>query len=124
MIVLLAENKRVINTVELGKKMEVSPKYLRKLAGPLEKAKIIKSIQGIHGGYILNKVPEKVSIKMVFDALNEDLQISQCLEIKKCALFDECKVKGVWLYLQKVLEKKFFKISIANILADDYFSEK
>lgn len=122
MVVQLAENKTVINTAELGKKMKVSPKYLRKLAGPLEKAKIIKSIQGIHGGYVLNKSPKKVSIKMVFDAFNEDFQISQCLKIKKCGLFNECKVSRVWFYLEKMLEREFFHISIADILSEKFVS--
>ncbi len=120
MIVLLAENKKLINTAELGKQMDVSPKYLRKLAGPLEKAHIIKSIQGIHGGYILNITPENISIKMIFNAFNEEFQISQCLKIKKCGFFDECKVSRVWLYLEKMLEKEFFHISIADIISEKF----
>ncbi len=46
MMVILAEAGGLINTSELGKKMLVSPKYLRKLAGPLEKHQLIKSVQG------------------------------------------------------------------------------
>jgi len=50
MLVILAERGTLINTCELGETMLVSPKYLRKLAGPLEKHNLIRSIQGIYGG--------------------------------------------------------------------------
>ena len=58
MLVILAQNEEVVNTEILGEKMVVSPKYLRKLAGPIEKAGLIHSIQGKYGGYKLNRDPD------------------------------------------------------------------
>ena len=120
MLVLLSEQKKIINTTEIGREMEVSPKYLRKLAGPLEKKKLINSIQGIHGGYILKKNPRQISLKMIFDAFEEDITFSKCLKIKKCELFDECKVRHLWKYLEKKLEKEFLNISIYDILSGKF----
>ncbi len=66
--------------------MHVSPKYLRKLAGPLEKAGLIKSVQGIYGGYALNKKPEEITLQMLMDAFNERVSLADCLLGKKCEL--------------------------------------
>lgn len=115
MLILLAESQNVVNTAELGAKMHVSPKYLRKLAGPLEKAKLIKSIQGIHGGYMLNKAASAISFTNVFEAFNEKIKLTDCLKLGKCTLFDDCLVRPFWEYLENKIEKEFFDISIADI---------
>ncbi len=116
MLVFLAEADRVLNTAEVGAAMNVSPKYLRKLAGPLEKANLIKSIQGIHGGYRIKKHPREISLKMIFYAFDEDINLSNCLKIFKCTLFEDCVVRPLWDHLEKVLENEFFNLSIENIL--------
>jgi len=115
MLVLLAESQKIVNTAELGDKMQVSPKYLRKLAGPLEKYKLLKSIQGIHGGYMLNKDASDISFTMVFEAFNENIKLSDCLKLEKCSLFDDCVVRPFWEYLETKIEKEFFNVSIADI---------
>ena len=116
MLVFLAESDQILNTAELGTKMNVSPKYLRKLAGPLEKANLIKSVQGIHGGYRIKKHPCEISLKMIFNAFDEDINLTNCFKIVKCSLFEDCVVRPLWEHLEKVLENEFFNLSIEDIL--------
>ena len=92
------------------------PKYLRKLAGPLEKAGLIKSMQGIYGGYELGKSPEEINIRMILDAYHEQLSWTDCVLGKKCELRDSCQAKQVWEMLEKTLQMHFLPISIRDIL--------
>lgn len=115
MLVLLAEEKKVVNTAALGKKMLVSPKYLRKLAGPLERHQLIKSVQGIYGGYVLNKKPEEVTIAAVFEAFEENISLTGCLGEVSCPLNEECLTRPVWQHLEKLIQKEFYNISIKEI---------
>ena len=39
MLIAIAQSDKLVNTTELGKHMRVSPKYLRKLAGPARKSR-------------------------------------------------------------------------------------
>lgn len=123
MLVTLAQSDKVLNTADLGSGMNVSPKYLRKLAGPLEKANLIKSIQGIHGGYQINKHPRDISLKMIFNAFNEDMNLSNCVKIVKCSLFEDCLVRPLWDHLERVLEVEFFSLSINDILKGTFKRE-
>jgi Rrf2 family protein len=116
MLIAIAQGNKLMNTIELGKNMHVSPKYLRKLAGPLEKAGLLKSVQGIHGGYKLNKKPEEINIQMIMDAFNERLSLTDCVLGKKCELEDSCLAKQVWEMLEITLQKHFLPISIRDIL--------
>jgi Rrf2 family iron-sulfur cluster assembly transcriptional regulator len=116
MMIAIAQANKLVNTTELGSGMRVSPKYLRKLAGPLEKAGLITSVQGIYGGYKLNKSPEEINIRMILDAYHEQLSWTDCVLGKKCELWDSCQAKQVWEMLEKTLQMHFLPISIRDIL--------
>lgn len=120
MLTHLAKSKKIVNTIELGKQMLVSPKYLRKLAGALEKHHLIKSEQGVYGGYKLNKKPEKITMAEIFNANNENPNFTNCMDKKKCPLVDECLTRPLWEHLEKVVKKEFFKISIRDILNNKF----
>lgn len=116
MLVLLAGKKQVVNTAALGKEMQVSPKYLRKLAGPLEKSGLIRSVQGIYGGYALNAEPIDVSIATVFGAFKEKITITGCLGGESCPLNEGCLTRPVWQHLENLIQGEFYKITIKDIL--------
>lgn len=122
MLVLLAEARRVVNTAELGKNMKVSPKYLRKLAGPLERHQLIKSVQGIYGGYTLNMEPTDITLATIFDAFDENINITGCSSNDGCPLNEECLTRPVWNHLEKMISREFHNISIRMIL-DNELSE-
>ncbi len=120
MLLSLAEAKNVVNTAELGKKMLVSPKYLRKLAGPLERHELIRSVQGIYGGYVLNKKPEDVSIVSIFEAFDENINLSGCTGSKNCPLNEDCFARPLWEHLENVIQKEFYKISLKQIMENNF----
>jgi Rrf2 family protein len=120
MMVILAEAGGLINTSELGKKMLVSPKYLRKLAGPMEKHQLIKSVQGVYGGYMLNKKPEEITLASIFDAFEESINITGCVSKRGCPLNEECLTRPVWEHLEKVVSNEFHKITIASVLNNKF----
>lgn len=122
MMATLAEKNDVMNTAELGEKMLVSPKYLRKLAGPLEKYGLIKSIQGIYGGYLLAKEPEKISLVDVFEAFGEKVDITGCSANEDCPLNEECLTRPLWDHLKKVVSDEFHKINIKRLVDKDLLS--
>jgi Rrf2 family protein len=123
MLLSLAEANEVVNTAEIGKKMRVSPKYLRKLAGPLEKHGLIKSVQGIFGGYALNKKTEELTISSIFDAFDEKFNLSGCTGDETCPLNENCLARPLWEHLEKVIRDEFYEITLKEIL-DNKFQRK
>jgi len=116
MLVILAERGTLINTGELGETMMVSPKYLRKLAGPLEKSNLIRSVQGIYGGYKLGRPAGEIFLTDIFGAFKESLNISSCTGDKSCPLNAECLTRPVWQHLENIIQKEFYRLSIQDIL--------
>jgi Rrf2 family protein len=122
MLVYLAECNKVVNTAELGERMNVSPKYLRKLAGPLERHRLIKSVQGIYGGYTLDKKAEEITLASIFDAFEENINITGCTSQDGCPLNEECLTRPVWEHLENLVSKAFYKITISSILNNKFDS--
>jgi Rrf2 family cysteine metabolism transcriptional repressor len=116
MLIAIAQENRLVNTTELSERMHVSPKYLRKLAGPLEKAGLIKSVQGIYGGYELNRRPEAITIGGLLEAFNERLSLTDCVLGKKCDIQETCLARHVWEMLDKTLQERFLPVTIGDIL--------
>ncbi len=116
MLIAIAQEGKLVNTTELGEIMHVSPKYLRKLAGPLEKGGLIQSVQGIYGGYRLAKDPEEITLLALMDAFGEKVSLANCLLGKKCELKDSCLARQVWEMLEKTMQKHFLPISLGDIL--------
>jgi len=113
---MLAGTKQVVNTAELGEKMMVSPKYLRKLAGPLERYHLIRSVQGIYGGYTLGKDPGEITLAMIFEAFAENINITGCTSKEGCPLNEECLTRPVWEHLENLISREFHNITIEKIV--------
>jgi Rrf2 family protein len=124
MLLALAEAKGVMNTAELGKKMLVSPKYLRKLAGPLEKHQLITSVQGIYGGYALHKKPEDITISSIFESFDEKINLSDCFSDETCPLNENCLARPLWEHLEKVIKDEFYTITLREILDNKFPKNK
>ncbi|UCH94896.1 MAG: Rrf2 family transcriptional regulator [Candidatus Aminicenantes bacterium] len=120
MLVLLAEAKQVVNTAELGEKMKVSPKYLRKLAGPLEHHQLIRSVQGIYGGYAIGRDPKDITLALIFEAFDESINITGCTSKEGCPLNEECLTRPVWEHLENLISKEFHNITIRKIVENTF----
>ncbi|MBN1196637.1 MAG: Rrf2 family transcriptional regulator [Candidatus Aminicenantes bacterium] len=116
LLALAEEPDKVRSTAELGEAMRVSPKYLRKLAGPMEKAGLIDSVQGIYGGYRLQMSPDRISIQMLFSAFSEKIRLSHCVNGDTCPLFDACYARPLWDYLVDLIECRFASITLTDII--------
>jgi Rrf2 family protein len=86
------------------------------MAGPLEKAGLIRSVQGIYGGYRLNRRPEEITLEMLMDAFGEQVSLTDCILGKKCELQETCLARQVWEMLEKTMQRHFYPITLLDIL--------
>ena len=118
MVTGIAIHGGIVNAATLGAEMRVSAKYLRKLAGPLEKAGIIASEKGLYGGYTLGKPAQAITLEMIMGAYNERIVGAACLNGKSCELQSECLMRPVWQKLQQKIDGFFSATTIADIIGN------
>ena len=78
----------------LEKHIGVSGKYLEKIMRMLASRNIVMANRGANGGYFLAKSPAQISIGEIVRALEDDMEIIECVKDGgKCKC---CPTSGVW----------------------------
>ena len=74
--------------------ISVSGKYLEKIMRMLSARGIICANRGASGGYFLAKPPEKITVGEIVRALEDDMEIIECVKGDgKCKC---CPTSGIW----------------------------
>ena len=81
--------------------------FLAKILKELTRAEILKSYQGVHGGYQLARTPNQVSVLDVIESMDGPLGINLCVRGEDgcdCEKSDRCSMYPFWDKLQKQLK--------------------
>ena len=101
---------------EISERQKISERYLEQIFAELKKAALIRSIRGAHGGYLLNKAPEEISVadilKVLEGKLVPELQIKN--EQSEEAVF-QAVAQEVWLELDSRLQDLMESITLADL---------
>ena len=111
---------RPISIKEISSAEHISPEFLEQLFFKLKKAQIISSVRGPGGGFSLSKNLNDISVKNVFDAVGEGLDLTPCTscndETPVCVEQDECLSYDVWKAAADQIQGYFSTLSLQNIL--------
>ncbi|MBN2642580.1 MAG: Rrf2 family transcriptional regulator [Victivallales bacterium] len=113
----LAYGSRAIQLQDIAQRQELSEKYLSKLIISLRGAKLIGSVRGAHGGYVLKRDPDKITLKEIVSSLEGGLSIVDCTEnSSECERVKKCPTRDVWCGLNKVVSDYLEGITLADIV--------
>lgn len=100
----------------------ISPEFLEQIFFRLKKAGIIGSVRGPGGGFVLEKDPADISIKDIFIAVDEGLDLTPCTACTEsagddpCDRMDRCLVYSVWQEASDHIINYFDSITLQSIL--------
>lgn len=113
---------RPVSIKTIAQEEDISPEFLEQIFFKLKKAGIIESLRGPGGGFMLKMKPADISIKDIFEALEESTSITPCaIEIssKSCNRENHCMVQNVWKELSKQINDYLSTVTIKSILEDN-----
>jgi Rrf2 family iron-sulfur cluster assembly transcriptional regulator len=114
-----AKNKPV-NLKELARIKGISVDYAEQLLIKLKRKKIIKSIRGLKGGYLLLRKPQSITLKDIIEAQDSKVLDIVCFKQGRASCnLRRCNILWVW----KELEKKL-KAILSNFKLSDLLKEK
>jgi Rrf2 family iron-sulfur cluster assembly transcriptional regulator len=109
-----------ISVKEISLKEKISPEFLEQLFFKLKKSGIIGSVRGPGGGFTLEKSRSEISVKNVFDAVGEGLDLSPCTSCSEdspvCAEQDDCLSFEVWQAAAEKIQAYFSGLTLQAIL--------
>ncbi len=85
---------KAVSATTLESYISVSGKYLEKIMRMLSGRGIVTASRGANGGYFLAKAPSEITIGEIVRALEDDMEIIECVKNDgKCKC---CPSSGVW----------------------------
>lgn len=64
-----------VSIKSIAQRQKISEYYLEQLFSPLRRAKLIKSVRGAQGGYVLNREPKDITIADIMNVLEDLLKL-------------------------------------------------
>ena len=115
------DNNNPVSLRGISLRQGISLLYLEQIFLKLKKNKIVTSVRGTNGGYILNKQPIEIKLADILNAVDEEVKTVQCKKESKkgCnSKTSKCITHNLWdeleIHINHFFEKKNLKDLISN----------
>lgn len=108
---------RLCGVGEIASSEKIPPVYLRKLLGELRRHRIVQSVKGIHGGYLLAQTPQEITLWDVFQVLDHDPYLDECVVCGSREEKFSCSFCKDWKHIRDELVKVLKNKTIADFAA-------
>ncbi len=108
----------VVEAKVISESQHIPLRFLLKILRMLTKAGIVKSYQGIGGGYALGKKPVEITLKDVLEAIEGPIRINKCLiDPDFCSKqgAPHCPVHRVLNSIQQAISQEFAKYNFEQL---------
>jgi Rrf2 family iron-sulfur cluster assembly transcriptional regulator len=112
----LTGSDRPVPIKQIAADEDISPEFLEQIFFRLKKSGIISSVRGPGGGFILERDPAEVSVREIFEAVGEGLEITPCTGEDDCDRADDCLVHDVWQEASEHIVSYFDKLTLRRIM--------
>ena len=113
---ILATNypENLVSASLLEKQIAVSGKYIEKIMRMLSTRDIVIATRGANGGYTLARAPKDITIGEIVRALEDDMEIIECVKEKgKCKC---CPTSDVWKKLYTGINEILDSMSLEQMI--------
>ena len=104
---------------DIARQQEISEKYLSQIVIPLRAAGLIHSARGAHGGYVLARKPEAITVADVVDVFEGEPCLVDCVKYpERCSRTPICPTREVWSVLGNKIQETLASITLKSLAAD------
>tara|TARA_Y100000748_G_scaffold67791_1_gene55216 strand:- start:3 stop:572 length:570 start_codon:yes stop_codon:yes gene_type:complete len=116
------QNGKPVSLTDISLRQNISLSYLEQLFLKLKNEKLVKSIRGASGGYILDKNPKDIRISNIIFAVDEKVKTLNCKRESKKGCHGKtvkCITHNLWDDLEKHINQFFEKVSLNDLVKDN-----
>jgi Rrf2 family protein len=96
---------------------DISIRYLEQIIIPLKIARLVKSIRGAGGGYILARHPSEIKLREILLALEGSCCLVECVDDEDyCDKIKECATYEIWKNASKLLRDYFDNTTLQDLV--------
>ena len=104
---------------EISQEQHIPLSYLAKIMRRLVKKGLVRSTVGPDGGYTLRKLPNEINLRDVYEAIEGEIRMIDCMENDNvCFLHETCPQLPVWDRIQLSMIKILEDTTLEDMLKD------
>lgn len=104
---------------DIAGREDISLAYLEQLFVKLRRGKIVRSVRGPGGGYLLAKPAAEIRVDEIIDSVEESLVPVSCMDAQgRCVCADQCVSHRVWQGLGERVRHFLASITLADLVTD------
>lgn len=117
---LAGEPARVQTAAALAELTHIAAPTVSKLLKQLQRAGLVSSTRGLHGGYQLARPATQISAAEILDALEGPVALTDCAAGHGyCEIEESCRVGRVWQRVNLVIRRSLNDVSLAQLAGLD-----
>jgi Rrf2 family iron-sulfur cluster assembly transcriptional regulator len=114
--IALHQQAGAVSLADIASRQCISLSYLEQIFTRLRREKLVKSVRGPGGGYLISEDLSNISIQRIVQAMNEDLDARQCHGSGDCLQGETCLSHALWDDLSSMIAGFLSDISLASLL--------
>ena len=112
----LSAHDSPVSLKDISARQGINLTYLEQLFRKLRIAGIVKSVRGRKGGYVYATSPKNITIKKIMEAVEENLDSTNCSGTSTCHFGNKCNSHKLWDDLNNVVDNFLSEISIIDLV--------
>jgi FeS assembly SUF system regulator len=117
---LAEEPDHVRTATALADQTRIAAPTVSKLLKQLQRAGLVASTRGLHGGYQLARPASQISAAAILDALEGPVALTDCSAgLGNCEIEGTCRVGRVWQRLNLAIRRSLSDVSLAQLAGLD-----
>ena len=102
---------------DIAKSQQISEKYISRLVIDLRRARMIRSVRGVKGGFLISKDPREITLLDVLETMEGPVSVVDCVYApEKCQRHQGCNARSIWMGLNDGIRKLMRDITLERIL--------
>ena len=113
------QNGKPVSLNDISLRQNISLSYLEQLFSKLKNEKLVKSIRGPAGGYLLEKNPKDIKISNIIFAVDEQIKTLNCKKESKKGCHGrtvKCITHNLWDDLEQHINHFFDNVSLSDLI--------
>ena len=112
------QKSQPVSLKDISLRQGISLSYLEQLFSKLKNRKLVKSVRGPLGGYVLEKNPDNIKISNIIFAVNEEVKTLKCTKDSKKSCQGKsvkCITHYLWLDLEQHIHNFFDRTNLSDL---------
>ena len=112
------QKSQPVSLKDISLRQGISLSYLEQLFSKLKNRKLVKSVRGPLGGYVLEKNPDNINISNIIFAVNEEVKTLKCTKDSKKSCQGKsvkCITHYLWLDLEQHINNFFDRTNLSDL---------